>query len=88
MGTRKRWRMIEGLGFGELLAVAGVAVRAVHLLRAQKLSHHSIMTGLAHRQSQLVSVQPNDLATPTAFDRRRELLSDGLFFRQRVFNQH
>jgi hypothetical protein len=52
-----------------------VAVGAVHLLR-QKLSHHSIMTSLAHRQRQFISVQPNDLAAPSAFDRRRELLSN------------
>jgi hypothetical protein len=64
-----------------------VAVGTVHLLPAQKLSHHSIMTSLAHREGQLVSVQPDDLAAPTASDRRREVLRDGPFLGQSVFNQ-
>ena len=90
MATRKRrGERSQEISLAERsLPVAGVAVGAVHLLRAQELSHHSIMTCLAHRESHLVAVQPNDLAAPTAFDRRRELLSDDLFFRQSVFNQH
>jgi hypothetical protein len=47
------------------LTIAGVRV-SLSLLAAQKLCQHLIKTCLAHRQGQLVSVQANYLATPTA----------------------
>jgi hypothetical protein len=61
--------------------VTRMTIGLVHLLCAEKLGQHLLITSLAHRQSQFFAIQPNDLSTPTALNRLLVLLRDFLFIR-------
>jgi hypothetical protein len=68
------------------LPIAGVTGRLVHLLGAQKLRQHSLVTSLTHRQRQFFAVQLDYFSTPTALHRQTILLREFLFISQSVFD--